>query len=177
MTKSDQLKQIIREIVHEEIQKELPSLIPSVLSEILTGKKQSSEKHESEDFFSSLKKEDNSSKQVKTPKKYSTNPLINQILNETEGGVPQEASYGQQMLPPVQKMPSQKLNIKEQPVSSASPVLNEETKAQAEIGIFKDYRKLMKAVDTKKKAGGFLGGSVGGLSIDGGVPTDFSTID
>ncbi len=177
MTKSDQLKQIIREIVHEEIQKELPNLIPSVLSEILTGKKTISEKHEAEDFFSSIKKEDNSSKQPKPPKKYSTNPLINQILNETEGGVPQDVSYGHQMLPPVQKMPSQKLNIKEQPVAPVTPVLNEETKAQAEIGIFKDYRKLMKAVDSKKKAGGFLGGSVGGLNIDGGVPTDFSTID
>ena len=54
---------------------------------------------------------------------------------------------------------------------------NEETKAQAELGVFKDYRKLMKAVDVRKKQGPFGGGSIGGLSIEGGVPNDFSTID
>jgi hypothetical protein len=30
----------------------------------------------------------------------------------------------------------------------------------------------MKAIDVKKKQGAFGGGSIGGLSIDGGVPTD-----
>jgi len=35
----------------------------------------------------------------------------------------------------------------------------------------------MKAVDVKKKQGPFGGGSIGGLSIEGGVPNDFSTID
>ena len=56
-------------------------------------------------------------------------------------------------------------------------LLNEETKAQAAIGAFKDYRKLMKAVDIKKKQGAFGGGSIGGLSIEGGIPNDFKTLD
>lgn len=179
--KAEQFKQLVRAIVQEEIKKSLPTLVPQIVAEALAGKSikpKLVETNENEDFFENLKNEMAgspipASPKPKQPKKFSSNPLLNQVLNETEGGVPQDASFGAQLQRPKFKAGSQPLNIQTQ----ASPLLNEETKAQAELGVFKDYRKLMKAVDVKKKQGAFGGGSIGGLSIDAGVPNDFSTID
>lgn len=181
--KAEQFKQLIRAIVQEEIKKSLPTLVPQIVAEALAGKtvkpKLIETNNDNEDFFESLKQEMSGTpvpvaSKPKQTKKFTNNPLLNQVLNETEGGVPQDVSYGTQMQRPnFTKQGAQPLNIQPQ----ASPILNEETKAQAEIGAFKDYRKLMKAIDVKKKQGAFSGGSIGGLSIDGGVPTDFNTID
>lgn len=177
--KAEQFKQLIRAIVHEEIKKSLPTLVPQIVAEALAGKSTKPkfvESNYNDDFFESLKNEMAGvpvPQKPKQPKKFSSNPLLNQVLNETEGGVPQDVSFGAQMQRPNFKAGSQPLNIQ----APASPLLNEETKAQAELGVFKDYRKLMKAVDVKKKQGPFGGGSIGGLSIEGGVPNDFNTID
>lgn len=182
--KAEQFKQLIRAIVQEEIKKSLPTLVPQIVAEALSGKSAKSKLVENDDidgndlFFESLKKEmavtsAPSAQKQKQIKKYTNNALLNQVLNETQGGVPQDTSFVSQMQPINYKAGSQPLNIK----PSASPILNEDTKAQAEIGVFKDYRKLMKAVDVKKKQGVFGGGNIGGLSIDAGVPNDFRTID
>lgn len=178
--KTEQFKELIRAIVREELQKSLPVLVPKIVAEALntTAKKPKLIETEShDDFFEQLQKEISgtavsSQQKPKQQKKFSSNPLLNDILNETEGGVPQDVSYGDLLPKPSFKQNSQKLNIQ-----SATPILNEETKAQAELGVFKDYRQLMKAVDVKKKQGPFGGGSIGGLSIEGGVPNDFSPID
>jgi hypothetical protein len=179
--KAEQFKQLIRAIVQEEIKKTLPTLVPQIVAEALSGKSVKPslvENDNNDDFFESLKQKmtENSTSVASKPKqqkKFSSNPLLNQVLNETEGGVPQDVSFGTQMQRSNFRAGSQPLNIQ----TPASPILNEETKAQAELGVFKDYRKLMKAVDVKKKQGAFGGGSIGGLSIDAGVPSDFSTID
>lgn len=178
---TEQFKQLVRAIVQEEIKKTLPDLVPHIVAEALSGKSVKSkltETDKSDDFFQKLQNEKSRSPAIpskpKQPRKFTNNPLLNQVLNETQGGVPPDASYGTQIQPPNFKQSSFPLNI-QQPTQS--PILNEETKAQAQIGIFKDYRKLMKAVDNKKKQGAFGGGSVGNLSIEGGAPTDFNTID
>lgn len=179
--KAEQFKQLVRAIVQEEIKKSLPALVPQIVAEALAGKSAKPKLIESEnndDFFESLKKEITGASvplapKPKQPKKFSNNALLNQVLNETQGGVPQDVSFGNQTQRPNFKAGSQPLNIQ----TPAAPILNEETKAQVELGVFKDYRKLMKAVDVKKKQGPFGGGNVGGLSIDAGVPNDFRTID
>lgn len=182
--KAEQFKKLVRAIVQEEIKKSLPTLVPQIVAEALAGKpvkpKLIETSNENENFFERLNQElagtpVPAAPKPKQPKKFSSNPLLNQVLNETEGGVPQDVGYGTQIQRPNFKQGTQALNI--QSPTPASPILNETTKAQAEIGAFKDYRKLMKAIDIKKKQGPFNGGSVGGLSIGGGVPTDFSTID
>jgi hypothetical protein len=178
--KAEQFKQLVRVIVQEEIKKLLPKLVPQIVAEALSGKStkpQLSEINNNENFFENLKNEiaENPTPIAPKPKqqkKFTNNQLLNQALNETEGGIPQDVSFGAQMQRPNFKSGSHPLNIQ----APTSPLLNEETKAQAEIGVFKDYRKLMKAVDAKKKQGPF-GGSTGGLSINAGVPNDFSTID
>ena len=178
---ADQFKQLVRAIGQEEIKKTLPTLVPQIVAEALSGKSAKPkliETSDNEDFFENLKNEMagipvQAAPKPKQPKKFTNNPLLNQVLNETEGGVPQDVSFGSQIQQPNFKQGTQPLNIQ----APASPILNETTKAQAELGVFKDYRKLMKAVDVKKKQGPFGGGSIGGLSIEGGVPSDFSTID
>jgi hypothetical protein len=178
--KIDQLKQIIREIVVEEIKKSLPTIVPQIVANALLGQSNPINKSvpitaepEEDSFFESLKSSLTPPKPVvkQQVKKYSNNPVLNAVLNETQGGVPQENSYGVQLPKAAFKQPSHDI-----PVVTNNPILNETTKAQAELGVFKDYRKLMKAVDTKKKSG-FSGGSVGGLSIEGGVTTDFTQTD
>lgn len=182
--KIDQLKQIIREIVAEEIKKSLPALVPQILANALLGNsntvdksvlnsKESPDDPEEDSFFESLKSSLTPPPKpvVKQVKKYSNNPVLNAVLNETQGGVPQENSYGVQLPAAAFKQSTHDI-----PIVTNNPVLNETTKAQAELGVFKDYRKLLKAVDTKKKSR-FSGGSVGGLSIDGGVTTDFTQTD
>jgi len=178
--KAEQFKQLVRAIVQEEIKKSLPTLVPQIVAEALSGKQGKSKLTEdnNDDFFENLKNEMGGTPvpiapKPKQQKKFTSNPLLNQVLNETEGGVPQDVSFGSQIQQPNFKQGTLPLNIQ----SPASPVLNEATKAQAELGVFKDYRKLMKAVDAKKKQGAFGGGSIGGLSIEGGVPNDFTTID
>jgi hypothetical protein len=179
--KPDQFKSIIRAIVKEEVTKLLPVLVPKIMTEAFNERiKNVPVIAEKNSFFDKLSNdlEGNTTQHapikpvVKQKKTYTSNTILNDILNETEGGVPQEQSYGAP-IPNFNKLQSANLNINtpQQPA-----IINEETKAQAKLGVFKDYRKLMKAVDNKKKQGPF-GASMGGLSIDDGVPNDFSTID
>lgn len=183
--KAEQFKELIRAIVKEEIKKSLPTLVPSIIAEALSGKAPTVQQSDSnENFFAELQSE-LSSKPVERKAKpqptrqFSSNPRLNAALMETVGGIPADQTA---FAPPVPqqrfKQPAQPLNVKIPPAQVSAPaILNEETKAQAEIGVFKDYRKLMKAVDVKKKQGGFGGGSIAGLTIDPGTPNDFSTID
>ena len=180
--KPDQFKSIIRAIVKEEVTKLLPVLVPKIMTEAFNERiKNVPVINEKNSFFDELSNElaGNTVSQiptkpvVKQKKTYTSNPILNDILNETEGGIPQEQSYGAP-IPNFNKLQAANLNINTpQPQTT---IINEETKAQAKSGIFKDYRKLMKAVDNKRKQGPF-GASMGGLSIDGGIPSDFSTID
>lgn len=179
--KVDQFKELVRAIVKEEIKKSLPTLVPQIVAEALAGKvKKPQIVEDDSDFFEQLKN-DISGNHIpatapKTQKKYSSNPLLNQVLNETEGGVLPDPEYTMQVPQPSFKQPAKKLNVIQQ-TSPSAPIINETTKAQAELGVFKDYRKLMKAVDSKKKTGGFGGGAIGGFNVEGGIPRDFSTID
>jgi hypothetical protein len=186
-------KQIIQQIVREELKIALPSAISKVLKENkVTPVELDYEEDSTDSFFEDLKKELSgapavSKQQPKEIKKFSNNPVLNQILNETQGGIPKETlpSHLNEMF---MKPERQSLNIidntkKKTPTSTVethNPVietvspalLTEETKAQAQLGVFKDYRKLMKAMD-KKKTSSFGGNSL--VSMDGNItPSDFN---
>ena len=184
--KAEQFKELIRAIVKEEINKSLPTLVPNIIAEALSGKTPSvaPQTEDHEDFFAGLQsklanKPVERKQKPQPPRQFSSNPRLNAALMETVGGIPSDPTELVPAVPPqFLKQPSQHLNVKNPPAPVSAPaILNEETKAQAELGVFKDYRKLMKAVDVKKKQGVFGGGSIGGLSIDPGTPNDFSTID
>lgn len=77
------------EIIRDAVRKELHESLPNILSE-LSDKHNSSRKLDIvESAKSSIKKvRANPTKSVK----YSKNPAINKILNETVGGIPQEST-------------------------------------------------------------------------------------
>lgn len=91
MTK-ESLKQLIREIVKEEIEQTLPSVLPQVMAEIFTNKSQQT----TSTLKNEVKKQPPVSEVVNKPKKefkiYTKNEVLNKVLNETVGGVPQEGS-------------------------------------------------------------------------------------
>jgi hypothetical protein len=153
--KSNELKELIRTVIQEELKKTLPLLIPQVLSEVLSGK--SSNNSMINGDFPAVKTSD-TEKQIeknvqKQYKKYTNNDLLNKVLNETVGGVPQEGSYVSSMMNSFSAPSPAVIN------ESVSQPLVATTSEQSKVLnlMNRDFRSLMKAVDNKKKNGGFNG--------------------
>lgn len=90
--KAQQLKGIIRSIVQEEIKKVFKSELQSGLLEIFTNS--TIPNHSiAQPRKSQPSAEKNSSANTKTQVKYTQNDILNQVLNETTGGVPQEGNF------------------------------------------------------------------------------------
>lgn len=132
MKNTDKLNLYIKKIVKEEIATQLKSC----LVEMLTGV--SSEKNQSTEYIT----ETNSivppvKKEYKT---YTKNKLLNDILNQTTGGVPNEG----EMVGLTESMQTHKSTGFEIPDSAPEAVKN------INNIINRDYRSLLKAVDKKK---------------------------
>jgi len=141
--KKEELITIIRSIVKEEVERSLPN----VLVEILASKVNDSPML-TETTRPSVRP------QIPTPavkrrppmvsleggfpqKKYSTNPVLNQILNETSGGIPTEEEV-------MMNTPS---------VLDGTPeTLNEGQSAVVDIIKTRDFRSILQAANQKAKA-------------------------
>lgn len=139
--KKNELIEIIRTLVKEEVHNTLPQLLMEVLAEKLTGQEMLTEKVAEApkrkvhvDLESPVKQAP-----VQAPKMFSKNPILNQILNETVGGVPQEADTSSSTLDIIKTIPKEMLNE------------NKEVAAVANA-LTRDYSKLIKAADAKAKA-------------------------
>jgi hypothetical protein len=146
MTKNDLLN-AIRVIVQEEVREQLPNILIEILSE-KTGTDRSvvSERAQAPKVQPTVR----SAPKTVEPKKYSSNPTLNAILNETVGGVPPEdaASVG---------------------VSIPKEVLTENSAlAGVANAMNRDYRQLLKATDKKAKAS-----RGGALNFQMSAPTNF----
>ena len=143
-----ELTEIIRTIVKEEIITSLPDVLVEILAtkvnerEIVTEQKETFSPTIKRRSMVSLDEPIESPKPVVRgpPKKYSTNPIINQILNETQGGVPTEAETAStSVLDTIKTLPKE--------------VLVENTGVQAVAkALTKDYRSLLKAAEAKVKS-------------------------
>jgi proline dehydrogenase len=140
--KKTELIEIIRTLVKEEVHNTLPQLLMEVLAEKLTGQEVLTEK-----VAEAPKRRVNVGleapvKQVpsQVPKVFTKNPILNQVLNETVGGVPQEAEAStQSTLDVIKTIPKEMLNE------------NKEVAAVANA-LTRDYSKLIRAADEKAKA-------------------------
>lgn len=140
--KKNELIEIIRTLVKEEVHNTLPQLLMEVLAEKLTGQEMLTEKVAEApkrkvhvDLESPVKQAP-----VQAPKMFSKNPILNQILNETVGGIPQEAdTSSSSTLDIIKTIPKEMLNE------------NKEVAAVANA-LTRDYSKLIKAADAKAKA-------------------------
>lgn len=155
--KSNELKEIIRALIKEELDKTLPILIPKVLTEVLSGKQVPI--IDSQTPTKNVVKE--SVQKPKEIKKYSSNPVLNEILNQTVVKIPREdsmagldSSFKSQVFSGMQINESAEVTEPE-PVA---PVTEEQGKVMDVLK--RDFRSLMKAVDKKKQNGTIGSGMV-----------------
>lgn len=143
--KKQELVEIIRTLVKEEVNNALPQLLMEVLAEKMT--ENSAAILESKSQPATLAKKPNFNVQLESPvnkqpapapKIFTKNPVLNQILNETVGGVPQEQD-APSAIDTIQTLPKEVLNE------------NKDVAAVANA-LTRDYSKLLKAVDAKAKA-------------------------
>ena len=142
--KKNELVDIIRTVVKEEVHNALPQLLMEVLAEKITQNsgailenERPSAPQKKPNF--NVKLDEPIKKQpAAAPKMYTKNPILNQILNETTGGVPVEES-APSAIDTLQNLPKEVLSE------------NKDVAAVANA-LTRDYSKLLKAVDAKAKA-------------------------
>lgn len=156
--KSNELKEIIRSIIKEELDKTLPTLIPKILSEVLSGR-QSSTIQSNQPIVSTKTVVKESVQKPKEIKKYSSNPILNEILNQTVVKIPNEGSMaGLDSVFKSQAFAGLQMN---ESVETSQPVVSV-TEEQGKVMnvLNRDFRSLMKAVDKKKQTGSLGSGMV-----------------
>ena len=146
--KKNELVDIIRTIVKEEVHNALPQLLMEVLAEkmsensaaILESKKQQEQAPAKKPNFNVGLEEPLKKQSVPVPKVFTKNPLLNQVLNETVGGIPtEEQTSTPSAIDVIKTLPKEALNE------------NKEVAAVANA-LTRDYSKLIKAADAKAKA-------------------------
>ena len=153
--KSNELKELIRSVIREELDKTLPTLIPKVLTEVLSGKQMSIS--ESTVLTKSVVKE--TVQKPKDIKKYSSNPVLNEILNQTVVKIPNEGSIaGLDSSFKSQAFAGMQMNESVETPQPVAPVTEEQSKVMNVLN--RDFRSLMKAVDKKKQHGTMGSGMV-----------------
>ena len=148
--KIEVLKEFIKKTVQQEVRNELKIQLAEIFSkEVIKAKKKSSDSDLEQQILSELETMNESTvveepvKSVKKFVKYSNNPMLNEILNQTTGGVPQEGSM-------VSMMGGYGGNNQEVITETKIP-----ENAPAPVkGVYsamnRDYRSLMKAVNNKR---------------------------
>jgi hypothetical protein len=138
--KKTELVDIIRTIVKEEVHNALPQLLMEVLAEkmtensaaILESRKQPEQTSSRKPSFDVGLEEPVKRQPASAPKIYTKNPILNQVLNETVGGVPtEEQTSVPSALDVIKTLPKEALNE------------NKEVAAVANA-LTRDYSKLLK---------------------------------
>lgn len=170
--KANQFKEVIRKIISEEVKKEVSNQLPKLLFEML-GHKPKSVVHEqsipknlshSLQKIQTVKNKEDDPEELPTPqpkviKRYTKNPILNQILNETTPGLPQ-TPYADTGVP----LPSfDKIGgISEEFVGEMKQILNEESNTEhssdeinktEQVDLNKLFNKNFKAILDKSKNG------------------------
>lgn len=145
--KSNELKEIIRSLVKEELEKTLPVLIPKILTEALIGKQVN------ESIIQPKPIVNESVQKSKEIKKYTSNPILNEILNQTIVKIPKEDSIaGIDSQFKSQAFSGLQINESIQSETEQITPVNEEQGKVLNV-INRDFRNLMKAVDKKRQNG------------------------
>jgi len=144
MKKSD-LLEIIRTVVREEVNNALPQLLMEVLAEKISNSgEQPKRAPSSAPTFSpakqSITEQARKPMPSRPPKVYSTNPILNAVLNETQGGVPVEDDN------PVASSIDIVQNIPKEVLAENTAV------AAVANALTKNYSSILKAADAKAKS-------------------------
>lgn len=166
---TEDFKKIVKNVVQEELKRQLPALIPQILSEILSGKSSAviTEMESPKDVKKPAIIQKTTPKPEKEYKKYTNNPLLNDILNETTIKIKQDNYYASPTHP-VLADNSSGFDIKDDGIvnfgelmeskSPQTPIVADITPATEEqakvLGkLNRDFRGLMKAIEDKKHRG------------------------
>ena len=151
--KIDVLKEFIKKTVQQEVrsvvQAELKLQLAEIFSkEVLQAKKKSSDSDLEQQILKELETMNESVveepvKPVKKFVKYTSNPMLNDILNQTTGGIPQEGGMVY-MMGGFGSATQTTINETKVPENAPAPVKS------VYSAMNRDYRSLMKAVDSKK---------------------------
>jgi hypothetical protein len=167
MKKSD-FENFIRKIVSEEVRKQLPSVISEAFQSMVNEKP----------IIEPQLKKPSIQKGATTPKpfkQYTKNPILNQILNETTNDLKARDHMSGPSVGLLESMDKIMANddavvtgdmreLMSESVGSPTSVLDVKQHLPEPVknALTRDYRKFMKAVDSKKK-GGISNPSVAGL--------------
>lgn len=177
--KANQFKELIRKLVAEEVVKTLPKLLfemlgqqaKPVLKEQITPTRQLVADQIPDDVFDETMANMSNHPAYQTKKelkRYTADPVLNEILNATKSGLSQ-SPYGSSLVDlegggfdklsqPTEEYVPQQIQETTTPTPSVTSVPNPLSKV-----LNRDYSKFMKIVDQKAK-GGMIGGS-GALTI------------
>lgn len=153
--KTDALKEIIRKIVQQEVKSVLRDELRTCLAEILLSqdsKKSQLKETPSTKMQDLIEQEQVEEPVVQTPKKfvkYTNNDVLNQILNETTGGIPREGQYVT-LTEGFNPIGTDGSVISEAPAPVQVPESAPKEVKTVYQAMTRDYSKLMKAIDKKK---------------------------
>ena len=144
--KKQELLEIIRTVVREEINNALPQYLMEVLAERITAQPVIVEEKQPVQAFTQRKKPSVAFEvpikkaPVQAPRTFSSNPIFNQVLNETVGGIPDENSVSEpSVIDTIKNLPKEVLAENKDVAAVASAMT-------------RDYSKLMRAIDAKAKS-------------------------
>lgn len=143
--KIDVLKDYIKKTVQQEVKNVLREELKTQLAEILLGNSGKSKQADYLEKSESIVEEavNVSTQKPKKAVKYTSNPVLNDILNETTGGVPQEGGM-------VSMMGGYGDTTREVITETKAPENSPEPVKSVYSAMNRDYRSLMKAVDKKR---------------------------
>ena len=148
--KIEVLKEFIKKTVQQEVRNELKIQLAEIFSkEVIKAKKKSSDSDLEQQILNELETMNESTvveepvKSVKKFVKYSNNPMLNEILNQTTGGVPQEGSMVS-MMGDYGGNNQEVITETKVPENAPAPVKG------VYSAMNRDYRSLMKAVNNKR---------------------------
>ena len=148
--KIEVLKEFIKKTVQQEVRNELKIQLAEIFSkEVIKAKKKSSDSDLEQQILNELETMNESTvveEPVKSAKKfvkYSNNPMLNEILNQTTGGVPQEGSMVS-MMGGYGGNNQDVITETKVPENAPAPVKG------VYSAMNRDYRSLMKAVNNKR---------------------------
>ena len=154
--KSDVLKEVIKKIVQQEVKSILKKELRSCLAEMILAEdsKKTKIREDAPIKMEEMLEESIQEEVVPTPPKkfvkYTNNEMLNQILNETKGGIPREGQYVG-LSEGFSNIGGDASIINE----AMAPVKAPESATPEVKGVYqaitRDYSKLMKVIDTKRK--------------------------
>lgn len=143
--KIEALKEYINNTIRQEVKKVIKEELQGYLSEVFSSKQKNVTNQLNLEEEVEPKVEPKIEQKPKKYIKYTSNELLNKVLNETSGGVPKEGSFVGLMNDGLESN-VEALNEVKVPESAPEPV---KTVVNA---INRDYRSLMKAVDKKRSS-------------------------